>query len=192
MHTTTTTTPPGLPGDKRPGWAQRHPPTRRESGNARAQLKKVGTMKKAIFAALVVAATSLFGITSAAASTHTVAYGTGAGGTLNSGYAHPKVRPSSWWWGADGGLSVRGLSWRSWGTYSAYGRGTRWLNTCIPYCYNGSYKKAPASITLWRVRLHNGQRYFTRLTLRWTNRSGHHKHLYVWGRYPGGTVPFWH
>ncbi len=25
MHTTTTTTPPSLPGGKRPGWAQRHP-----------------------------------------------------------------------------------------------------------------------------------------------------------------------
>jgi|SRR5215467_5878485 len=154
-------------------------------------MRSLHIIRLAAAAAAALALTVVLAV-SASATTATVAYGTGSGGTINSGYSHPMVRPTSWYWGADGGLFVKGLSWSSWSTYSAYGTGTRYLNNCIPYCYNGHYSKAPASITLWRVRLHNGQRYFTRLTLRWTNRTGHHKHLYVWGVYPGGAVPFWH
>ena len=56
----------------------------------------------------------------------------------------------------------------------------------------GNYAKHPGSITLWRVRWHNGHRYYTRMTLRWTTRHGtvHHKVIYSY-RTHGGTVLFW-
>ena len=153
-------------------------------------MKSLRIIRYAAAAAAALALTVVLAA-SASASTRTVAYGTGAGGTLNMGYAHPKVKPASWWWGADGGRSVRGITWGSWGHDEAHGRGTRWLNTCIPYCYNGHYKKAPATLTLWRVRLHKGQPFFTRLTVGWNNRSGHHKHVYSWGSLHAGSMPFW-
>jgi hypothetical protein len=76
---------------------------------------------------------------------------------------------------------------------SAYGRGTRWANRCIPTCAQGTFQKSPASITLWRVRRHDHHRYFSRMTWRWTTRYGvHHKCIYRWGNPYGGTVPFWY
>jgi hypothetical protein len=94
------------------------------------------------------------------------------------GYTSPSMRPSLIAWGAGGDLFVKGLRWDHWTLTSAYGRGTRWRNTCTPTCSAGNYIKSPASITLWRWRWHSGHRYWTRLTLRWTSRDGvRHKHI---------------
>jgi hypothetical protein len=99
-----------------------------------------------------------------------------------TGFTSPSVRPSAIYWGSGGQLFVKGLSWHYWNGTSAYGRGTRWRNTCVPTCSAGNYVKSPASVTFWRTRWHNGRRYWTRLTLRWTTRDGiHHKHLYRYG-----------
>ena len=96
-------------------------------------------------------------------------------------FATPTVRPSLVAWGMGSGLFVKGLNWDHWTLTGAYGRGTRWANTCNPTCSAGNYIKSPASITFWRWRWHNGHRYWTRLTLRWTRNGIHHKHVYVHG-----------
>jgi hypothetical protein len=98
-----------------------------------------------------------------------------------TGFASPQIRPSAIYWGSGGSLFVKGLNWHYWTNTSAYGRGTRWSNTCVPNCGAGNYIKSPASITFWRTRWHSGHRYWTRLTLRWTTRDGvRHKHVYVY------------
>jgi hypothetical protein len=106
-------------------------------------------------------------------------------------FATPKVRPSLVAWGSGSGLFVKNLRWDHWRMTGAYGRGTRWANTCNPTCSAGNYIKSPASITFWRWRWHEGHRYWTRLTLRWTRNGTHHKHVYVHsnGQFDTGDWP---
>jgi hypothetical protein len=62
------------------------------------------------------------------------------------------------------------FQWQHWNGSSAYSTGRLWFNTCVPTCSAGHYKKYRASVTLWRVRDHRKQPYYTRLTLRyWKN-----------------------
>ena len=150
-------------------------------------------MFKRLLAVPAVAAALMFALAAgASASTLPVMYGAYPYGAVGS-WQEPAVRPPSVSFGTDGGLSVRSLNWSYWNTASAYGRGTRWANTCIPTCSAGNYWKSPASLTMWRVLWHNGQRYFTRMTMRWTTRNGvRHKQVYSYGTYGTGTVRFWH
>jgi hypothetical protein len=106
-------------------------------------------------------------------------------------FATPTVRPSLVAWGQGSGLFVKGLTWDHWTLTGAYGRGTRWANTCNPTCSAGNYIKSPASITFWRWRWHAGHRYWTRLTLRWTRNGVHHKHVYTHddGQFDTGDWP---
>jgi len=61
-----------------------------------------------------------------------------------------------------------------------------------PQLRAGHLQEVPASLTMWRVRWHSGQRYFTRMTMRWTTRNGvHHKHIYRYSK-AGGTELSWH
>lgn len=124
----------------------------------------------------------------AGASSATVVYGSNG----SAGWSHPAVKPSAFYIAGDGTLFVRPLSWSSWVSSSAYGRGTRWWDTCVPNCAQGTYWKSPASITLWGVASHNGVAYFSHLTLRWTTRNGvRHKQKYMWSTLPGATIPGW-
>jgi len=93
-------------------------------------------------------------------------------------FANPTVRPRAIYWGAGGSLFVKGLRWAHWNRTSAWGRGTRWANTCDPNCGSGNYIRSPATATFWRWRWHLGHRYWTRLTLRWRH-NGPHKHVYT-------------
>ena len=106
-------------------------------------------------------------------------------------FATPTVRPSLIAWGMGSGLFVKGLRWDHWRMTGAYGRGTRWYNTCNPTCSAGNYIKSLASITFWRWRWHDGHRYWTRLTLRWTRNGTHHKHVYYHsnGQFDTGDWP---
>ena len=110
----------------------------------------------------------------------------------STNFCHPQVRPSIQYFGAGGTLRMTNLNWRSWRASSAYARGTRAVNDCIPNCGQGTIHYYPGSITLWGIRHHNGKRYFWHETLRWTTRNGvHHKHRYVYTR-QGGTIRVWH
>jgi hypothetical protein len=149
-------------------------------------------IKRLLAVPAVAAVLVMFALTAgASARTLPVIYGAYPAGVTFS-WHNPSVRPPSVWFGADGGLSVRSMRWHYWDRASAYGRGTRWANKCVPSCAAGNYNKAPASLTMWRVRWHNGQRFFSRMTMRWTTRNGaRHKQVYSYSK-AGGTELFWH
>src|SRR5689334_7819069 len=75
-------------------------------------------------------------------------------------FCDPDVKPPAQYFGSGGQLFVKGLKWSRWNHTSAFGRGTRWVNTCVPTCSAGNYRKNPASITLYDIRHHNGRAYF--------------------------------
>src|SRR5215469_8751559 len=56
-----------------------------------------------------------------------------------SGFTSPHIRPSAVYWGTGGSLFIKSLNWHYWTNASAYGRGTRWSNTCDPNCGAGNY-----------------------------------------------------
>jgi hypothetical protein len=118
-----------------------------------------------------------------------VMYGSDGGGSAS--WSQGKVRPKAIYFGSGGDLFVKPLTWAKWGTY-AWARGIRWRNMCSPTCVRGTFKKSPASVTLWRVRAHKGHLYYSRMTLCWRTRTGAHKTIYSYSTLPGGTSPFWH
>ena len=84
----------------------------------------------------------------------------------------PQVRPGSFTLAcADGNSSLSHLTWSSWTAASAHGTGTQLINDCVPYCAAGKFVSYPAQVTFWRsepVPGHPSQRYFSRVTLRYT------------------------
>jgi hypothetical protein len=47
---------------------------------------------------------------------------------------------------ATGDYSVTGVTWQSWGPDAAYGQGMLNVNSCIPYCTQGTFYSYPASV----------------------------------------------
>ena len=84
---------------------------------------------------------------------------------------HAQVRPGSFTLAcADGNSYLNHLSWSSWTASSASGTGRQMINDCQPYCAAGKFRGYPAHVTFWRsepVPNHPGQRYFSRVTLRY-------------------------
>ena len=84
---------------------------------------------------------------------------------------HAQVRPGSFTLAcADGNSYLAHLAWSSWTANSASGTGTQMINDCQPYCAAGKFRGYPADVTFWRgepVPNHPGQRYFSRVTLRY-------------------------
>jgi hypothetical protein len=56
--------------------------------------------------------------------------------------------PSSIGFSADGGNVVTGIVWSSWTASGARGRGTSYLDNCVPNCAQGTMTAVPATITL--------------------------------------------
>jgi hypothetical protein len=110
----------------------------------------------------------------------------------SSGWTHGKVKPNAIYFGTGGNLLVRALRWVSWTQKAAAGRGVRWLDRCVPNCAAGGYYKVPAKMSLSRVRIKDGVRYFSRMILRWSNEGRKYKSVYNWSPGPlPGTPPFW-
>ena len=85
---------------------------------------------------------------------------------------------------------VRTPHWSRWSGSSAQARGTLWVNTCTPTCSAAHYRTYRAQVGLWRVAVHDGVRYFTRMTLRY--RHGHQRdYVFRWGILPGAEIPGW-
>jgi hypothetical protein len=85
----------------------------------------------------------------------------------SSGWQNGEIKPHDIYFGAGGNLLVRGLTWTSWGQDGATATGARWADSCRPDCAAGRYARVRAVLTLSRVRVHHGVRYFSELTLRW-------------------------
>jgi len=78
---------------------------------------------------------------------------------------------------ADGGASLSGLHWASWGSSAAFADGTSTLNDCVPTCVAGHGHSFPALVALWGAEPrpgHAGQRYFTRMTIIYTGSRAYH------------------
>ena len=110
----------------------------------------------------VVAATVIASVPPASASTNTV--------LANDSSSDFEVRPSQIGYTGDGtgyfgrrdwGRKRGYVRWQKWGSYSAHGVGTVWLNNCQPYCYNGAWSSRKGWIQLGSPR--NGR--FTAMTI---------------------------
>ena len=111
----------------------------------------------------------------------------------HEGWAGGEVRPGTVYFGAGGSLFLRGLSWASWNHADARGRGIRWADSCIPSCAAGSYVRSAAGITLWRVRDHDGQPFFSAMAVVWSAGGTSHRQTFRWSRGTGtSAVPVWH
>jgi hypothetical protein len=111
----------------------------------------------------------------------------------HEGWAGGEVRPRSVYFGAGGSLFVRGLSWASWSQADASGRGIRWADSCVPNCAAGSYVRSAATITLSHVRDHDGQPFFSAMTIAWSADGTLHQQTFRWSTGTGtSAVPFWH
>jgi len=99
----------------------------------------------------------------ASASSLPVVYG---GFGLHSNFVHPKVRPTLIaGLVQDGSQWLTTRSWRRWSSTSAMATGKLHYRSCWGSCMR--FKTVRASISLWRVRIHRGTRYFTRLRYRY-------------------------
>jgi hypothetical protein len=72
---------------------------------------------------------------------------------------------------ADDNSVLGRLSWTSWTAEQAIATGVHELNGCTPDCAMGTFHDYPAVVTFWRSEPaagHPGERYFTRITVRYT------------------------
>ena len=100
--------------------------------------------------------------TVAQASTLPVVYGMPYGHAGGSNFVHGKVRPTGdLTWTGDGSGWFIIHSYRSWSGSNAWGYATVHVRSCWETCFQ--YKTERATLHFYRVRTHNGQRYFTRL-----------------------------
>jgi len=120
-------------------------------------------MKARFAAALAVA---IMGISAAvpaqaSASTLPVVYGMPAGHD-GSNFVHGKIRPLGvLLWAADGSAWFVIHSYNWWSDRSAWGSATLHARSCWGPCFR--YATEQAKLHFFRVRIHDGQRYFTRL-----------------------------
>ncbi|HEY6278804.1 MAG TPA: hypothetical protein VIX86_21030 [Streptosporangiaceae bacterium] len=134
-------------------------------------------------AALGVAALRTVGASPAALSALPVAY------NGVNGWTAGRARPSVIYIGQSD-VFVRTPDWGRWSGTSAQTKGELWVNTCSPSCAAGHYRTYSAVVSFWRVAVHGGARYFSRLRLVYrhgTNRD----YAYRWGALPGATLPGW-
>lgn len=64
---------------------------------------------------------------------------------------------------ADGYTQIKHVTYASWTSSGAEGKGKYVYNTCKPYCAAGTFKHHPVTFSLGRVRHVHGQRLFTRM-----------------------------
>jgi hypothetical protein len=70
---------------------------------------------------------------------------------------------------ADSGFVIRSITWSSWTTSSASGKGTARVNDCNPNCAAGTFQSYPASIKLMTPKLCTAtRRQFTRIVVTFT------------------------
>jgi hypothetical protein len=58
------------------------------------------------------------------------------------------TKPTAIYFSTDLTVSIRGITWSSWGASGATGRGTWYLVNCTPDCATGPIQKYPATLTI--------------------------------------------
>jgi len=85
---------------------------------------------------------------------------------------HAEVEPASYILTcADANSVLARLVWASWTARQAVATGVHELNDCTPDCAGGTFRNYPVDVTFWRsepVPGHSGERYFARITVRYT------------------------
>jgi len=76
---------------------------------------------------------------------------------------------------ADGGAGVVNIKWSSWGTTSAKGTGTYYINGCSPSCVAGTIYKSSVNVLLNKLTKTHGKNYLMNVTV--TPKAGKH---FVW------------
>jgi hypothetical protein len=69
----------------------------------------------------------------------------------------------------DGGEGISGIKWIFWGKNSAAGKGTYYVNNCVPYCWNGKVFKKRVQVFLTVPKDRNGKNFLTKLEIRSPN-----------------------
>jgi hypothetical protein len=68
---------------------------------------------------------------------------------------------------ADNGLGVENMTWTSWTTSAATGKGTLWEKLCKPDCADGQIGTYPVAVTLSAAKTSPQGQWFSRLTVTW-------------------------
>jgi hypothetical protein len=87
-------------------------------------------------------------------------------------------------------IFVRTPHWPAWSGSSARASGKLWVNTCTPACAAGHYRTYRAQVSFWRVAVHDGVRYFSRMGLSYWH-GGQRDYVYRWAVLPGASIPGW-
>ena len=137
-------------------------------------------MKKLILAVLTavgIALGSVAASTPASASAVPVVY--------SGDWSHPVVKPQWLGLGMGGSVAAHTWHWNTWGQKTATSTGTLWVNNCVPHCAAGHYSYHKVYVTLYWIKVHNGQRYF--YGMKWytpgykmTNEQGHLSSTTYW------------
>jgi hypothetical protein len=71
----------------------------------------------------------------------------------------------------DGNAKLINLTWSTWGSSDALGRGDYDWNDCVPTCVGGTFHASPAALTLRDVQTVRGAAYFSAVTVAFTGTS---------------------
>jgi len=66
----------------------------------------------------------------------------------------------------NGSEGISGIKWIFWGKNSAAGKGTYYLNNCVPHCWNGKVLKKRVQVFLTGPKDRNGKYFLTKLEIR--------------------------
>lgn len=95
---------------------------------------------------------------------------------------NPQVRPGTIIYTGDGSglLAGRGarsrhpkfgrLHWTSWNATQGRAFGADWVNNCVPFCAAGTFTPYPVNIKVFRPRVLEGHRIFTRMQVTYTGK----------------------
>lgn len=72
---------------------------------------------------------------------------------------------------ACGAFALINITWSSWGTEDAWGKGILEINDCIPSCANGSYNNYPANFELFDPIPAGHHVYFAKLTVTYNGKQ---------------------
>jgi hypothetical protein len=112
---------------------------------------------------------------------------------------NPQIRPGTIIYTGDGSglLAGRGtrsrhpkvgrLRWTSWNATEGRAFGADWVNNCMPFCAAGTVTPYPVNIKVFRPRVLEGHRIFTRMQVTYTGRLPERVHnpVQIWK--VGGT-----
>ncbi len=118
---------------------------------------------------------------------------------------NPKVRPGMIIYTGDGSglLAGRGtrsrhpdfsrLHWTTWNDTEGRAFGADWANNCVPFCAAGTFTPYPVNIRVFRPRVVEGHRIFTRMQVTYTGKrpARDQDRVQIWKVDAGHGQYFW-